>query len=468
MILERSSSSPLRGCSCVCFALLLCASLSTTSTASEAHEHSFFSSRTVSSIAEKQGADPKPEQQPSIPGQADEVLRKPKIWAEDTAQRLNVNLTLAIAIVWIILFGSAPIALHVMEHGWCLKSVTNTILIMSILMWTAFFSGLYAFTHIVLFESGHFDRVRSLTVVECTYFMSQVITTVGYGDIVPKGRHDQVFVALYAAFAVVVIAELMAQMMEVIKDRVAGYKTDSEEMSELRSGIKRPSLLPLCKSFACFAVFASIWVLFFHYFPEEDKGWMQAFFMAIITMSTIGLGAITPNTEEGMIFASFFMIIGAASLAKVVMDFSTLMVELTEYERWTPTSMEDHLHEITDGAQEMTEVHYIIYALREKGLASTEQLDSIRQTFQALHPGKDGMITARSIEDLVDRDIEAPENPDEPESERPPRSPDSSNPRSEHSLATLGTALKSDVSPISSPEPVHTKPGGGKRGGKHS
>lgn len=198
---------------------------------------------------------------------------------------------------------------------------------------------------------------------------------------------------------------------------------------------------------------------------------MQAFFMAIITMSTIGLGAITPNTEEGMLFASFFMIIGAASLAKVVMDFSTLTMELACWERWTPTSMEDHLHEITKGAEEMTEVHYIIYALREKGLATTEQLDRIRHTFHSLQPGKDGMINGQSIEDLIDHDIEAPENTDEPESDRPrpPRSPDSepTSQSSLHSLATLGTALRSDVSPIHSPEPVHTKPGRGKRGGKH-
>jgi len=301
--------------------------------------------------------------------------------------------------------------------------------------------------------------------------MSQVITTVGYGDIVPKHRHDVVFVALYAVFAVVVIAELMAQVMEVVKDRVTGYKMNAEDMSELRSGIKRPPIMPLCKSLAVFCIVASTWVLFFHYYPEEEKPWMQAFFMAIITMSTIGLGAITPNTEEGMIFASFFMILGAASLAKVIMDFSTLTMELACWERWNPTSMEDHLYDITQGANEMTEVHYIIYALRDKGLATTEQVDKIRRTFRSLHPGKDGMVTARSIEDLIDRDIEASENPDEPELDRPrpPRSPDSepTSQRSEHSLATLGTALKSDVSPIHSPEPVHAKPGRGKRGGKH-
>merc|ERR1719241_2864 len=76
------------------------------------------------------------------------------------------------------------------------------------------FGGLYLFTNIILFKSGHFEEVRSLTTVECIYFMSQIITTVGYGDITPAKPRGQVFVALYVLGALFVIAMLVSQIIE--------------------------------------------------------------------------------------------------------------------------------------------------------------------------------------------------------------------------------------------------------------
>merc|ERR1719420_2904154 len=75
-----------------------------------------------------------------------------------------------------------------------------------------FFGGYWLFTNIILFQSVHFKQIRPLTMIECMYFMSQVITTVGYGDITPAKVRGQVFVGLYVLGAMFIISTLISDV----------------------------------------------------------------------------------------------------------------------------------------------------------------------------------------------------------------------------------------------------------------
>merc|ERR1719265_1625692 len=84
--------------------------------------------------------------------------------------------------------------------------------------------GFWLFTNIILFQSVHFKKIRPLTVVECIYFMSQVITTVGYGDVTPAYTRGQIFVAFYVIGAMFVIAMLISEVTQRIVEISAEYK----------------------------------------------------------------------------------------------------------------------------------------------------------------------------------------------------------------------------------------------------
>lgn len=407
---------------------LLCAAVLICTGASSTHDHGFLSPDRMSIISD--GKNPMEDI-----SDGENPMKEP---IEDLNQQAKVifgeemgvskGLALLIAIVWIGMIGSAPILIHVLENGKH-GAVTKTHIALSVMMWAALFGGLYAFTNVVLFSSPHFTRVRSLNIIECIYFMSQVITTVGYGDIVPAYPRGQVFVAVYAVFAFLVIAELMGEMMKLVTEAVHEYRAENER-TMFTSGIKRPSMLPLSKSIAVFLTIAFSWIVFFHCYPGEGKTKLQATYMAIITMSTIGLGAFTPVTEGGMIFGSFLMIFGSASLAKVVMDFSALILELAVWERWDPSWLRKHLKlhkhpglqapctqcrgspesarntveligEICNNDTHITEAQFIAYSLIENRLATKEQIDGITQAFKEMRPRK-GVVSLAKVRQLVD------------------------------------------------------------------
>merc|ERR1711924_296383 len=80
------------------------------------------------------------------------------------------------------------------------------------------------FTNIILFQPVHFKQIRPLTKIECIYFMSQVITTVGYGDITPAKVRGQVFVGLYVLGAMFVISMVVSDVVNQVIESADAYK----------------------------------------------------------------------------------------------------------------------------------------------------------------------------------------------------------------------------------------------------
>merc|ERR1719171_3379295 len=113
--------------------------------------------------------------------------------------------------------------------------------------------------------------------------------------------------------------------------------TQSETVAGFASmGFKpeRPSTDGLVSSLSLFFGIAFIWVLFFHYYPGENKTWLEAVYMSLITLTTVGFGAVTPVTEGGMLFGAFLMFIGTSALVNVVTAFSTFILEMDQWETW--------------------------------------------------------------------------------------------------------------------------------------
>eukprot|EP00933_Yihiella_yeosuensis_P072205 TRINITY_DN80531_c0_g1_i1.p1 TRINITY_DN80531_c0_g1~~TRINITY_DN80531_c0_g1_i1.p1 ORF type:complete len:422 (-),score=99.62 TRINITY_DN80531_c0_g1_i1:265-1530(-) len=319
-----------------------------------------------------------------------------------------------IACAWIGLIGAIPLILE--KYG--NKETTQTHHYLSVALWVTLFGGVYLFTQIILFSSPKFgDEVRPLTIIECIYFMSQVITTVGYGDITPAKPRGQVFVGLYVLGALLVISMFVSNLIEIIQKVAAEYQESlnaqpvsrvsetgsvMDELNFISCKPKEPDTKPLIRSFQVFLVIDVLWIFFFHNFPGEDKTLMEAIYMSVITLSTVGFGAFTPNTEEGMIFAAFFMLFGSAALVNVIGNFAELMIQCQIYEQFDPKQGEkalDQLEERVSGSK-VSELDWIRFGLTSQGLVDESEVDKLLQAFQEFGPRK-GVIDLKDVKAVV-------------------------------------------------------------------
>jgi len=251
--------------------------------------------------------------------------------------------------------------------------------------------------------------------------MSQVITTVGYGDIYPAMPRGQVFVALYVLGALFVIAMLVSQaidhcvrLLHEHREKVwltpRGRPGSDNQNTKIANTVhdllhpEKPSMIPLLMSLLAFIAIDSLWVMFFHYYPGENKTFFEAFYMSLITLTTVGLGAITPQSEEGMIFAAFFMIFGSVSVANLISKFCELVAQFNEFQRFgsqVKKAAIDELRNIQKDSGKVTELEFFRFIFAHAGVITEGEANGIQAVWEGLNP-KDGVVDFLTVEQSVE------------------------------------------------------------------
>jgi hypothetical protein len=334
-------------------------------------------------------------------------------WDEESS--LPFSCEAIIAVLWITLVASLPIAGILLEG----KNITKTQLTQFVVMWIVFFGGVYLFTNVLYFQSVHFETIRRLTIVEAVYLMSQILTTVGYGDITPAKPRGQVFVALYVLFSLLVLANVFSECTEIItaraKSAIADFKKRANDARALVTqedpeddGIdtrkffdKGPPTLDFSGLYGAggFYIFMVICgVLFFHNYPGEGKTWFQGVYMSVITLSTVGFGAFTPVTEGGKVFGAFWMLFGCAALAALIGNFTDVFVQMKIRERYKPevkkAEMKYFFESLPDDTDRLT---FFKQSLIHKKLVDEDVIEEVSAYFRHLS-GSTGKLTRSKID----------------------------------------------------------------------
>jgi len=157
-------------------------------------------------------------------------------------------------------------------------------------------------------------------------------------------------------------------------------------------------------SVSTFAVVDLIWVVFFSTFPGENKTVGEAFYMGLITMSTVGLGAFTPVTEEGMIFNAFFMIVGSASMVNVIGQFCDFVAQLNEFQRFDTDSKKNAMEVLKRAmakSDKVTELEFFKFIVLYDEVMTEGEVEGILQVFSDLKPDE-GVVDFTSVEQAME------------------------------------------------------------------
>ena len=181
------------------------------------------------------------------------------------------------------------------------------------------------------------------------YFLTVTSTTVGFGDFSPASYAGKAFTIVYAVIGITVVLKglypFVAWLRGDWRERLATFlfgssKIDTEDMrlsiEEINAKINynRRYALALIGPGAVFAMGAAL-----HYFAirePSEYGWdlsfgsgiliidmpglLDSFYWSIITMTTIGYGDITPESDFARFCATLYLPIAVIALADAVTD----------------------------------------------------------------------------------------------------------------------------------------------------
>lgn len=288
--------------------------------------------------------------------------------------------------------------------------------IVGLLLWVTIGLVAYMSGYVVVGPEG-----RGLTVVQSLYLMSQIISTVGYGDYVPRSWGGQLFVVFHILFAGILITGMVTEAIDwfVAKHTQASSAQVQLFLNDATPGqeqtlwaLMRPALL----AGLLFLISITVWTLFFANFcdifhMDTDESWdglhnceglpyVDAVYFAVVTFVTLGFGDITPQTAGGEAFACIFSLVGIASYLNLVGAVTRSFLKVKEQIKVDRISKEELEAADEDQSGHVDLFEFTRFILTKFNMVDRQVLQEIKQNFKHLDRDGSGFLERRDLEDL--------------------------------------------------------------------
>jgi potassium channel subfamily K len=274
------------------------------------------------------------------------------------------------------------------------------------------------------------------------YFIVITLTTVGYGNYVPKTAGGKIFVCIFEIIGLSIVAAalgaLMSQIIEAtrqarqhkakksIDDAVEPWAKDQEMgqglgdpllagtdsstnngeqgTSMMRSTMQARSLSywlsSLAKPLLRMAAMSAVGTIFMC--SHGGYSVVDGFYWSIITLTSVGYGDITPSDDAGLAFTLVYAIVGVAVFGECLGRFLQLWVEM-EDERKVQAFIEKGVTRQTikeidgDGDAQVDRAEFLQYMLVNMNKAQHEDIEMINALFDSLDADGSGVLDMDDI-----------------------------------------------------------------------
>jgi voltage-gated potassium channel Kch len=280
------------------------------------------------------------------------------------------------------------------------------------------------------------------TTWETIYFLTVTATTVGYGDYHPEQPLLRLFTCFFALYGITVVLTAMQPIVEMLRgewrERLmsfvgGGSELDTKDcklsMKELNQRInytRRYLLAFVVPAFVQMAGCALYYFFIREPVPSEKlafgtvdlEGLANGFYYAMITMTTIGYGDITPQSDFARLLAVIYIPVAVLTLADSVADLQMITkrrnIRETDFgARCDECLLRDAVRETAESRAPptldpvLTETEFLVDQLISRGLVDEEAVFAIRKHFTHITrkapANSDGMkvLTPRVVFDEI-------------------------------------------------------------------
>ncbi|GLE01321.1 hypothetical protein PINS_up010151 [Pythium insidiosum] len=281
-----------------------------------------------------------------------------------------------------------------------------------------------------------YHYVEGWSVVDCIYYAMVIVTTVGYGDVIPVKQAGKIFTIFFAFYGIATIGMALGRlaswflsrqeeiakqttkrMLHSVDHAAATSKSmDPALVKEATSNAvpvqgrkRRPKWLRVLFSPSNRAIAASLVPIFVSIgcglIVGAIEGWpvLDCFYYAIITVTTVGFGDLSPKSEAARIYAIFYLPLSVVSVAHAI---GSIIEEIGRRRVMkSKISMKELLAMDSDGDGKVSKLEYLSYMLVKLGKADQDDIDGILAQFGKLDKDGSGELDKEDLERL-DRQLQ--------------------------------------------------------------
>ncbi|KAE8911569.1 hypothetical protein PF005_g14917 [Phytophthora fragariae] len=287
-----------------------------------------------------------------------------------------------------------------------------------------------------------FHFVEDWTVVDCVYYAMVIVTTVGYGDVVPKTTAGKAFTIFFAFYGICTIGVALGQLASWFLQRqrhvtkmatqkllsnvenAAATATGTTTMEDKEAKIrKRDKAKTYWKRFQgslpswarkifsdsnkalCHAFVPIVVSILAGLIVGAIEGWpvLDCFYYTLITITTVGFGDLSPTSKSARIYAIFYLPLAVVTVAHGI---GSILNELSARSVMkTKISMKELLDMDADGDGKVSQLEYLCYMLVKLNKADQDDIDGIIAQFHKLDRDGSGELDHDDLERL-DRELQ--------------------------------------------------------------
>jgi len=305
------------------------------------------------------------------------------------------------------------------------------------------------FQYIVLFFiTGYlfYGHYAGWSAIDCIYFSVVVVTSVGYGDLVPTTEIEMLFTAVYILAAMVIVISAISRIVDIfVSGKVVAAMQQAEEAKEKElqrmckadsdggaddlfvsdeehARLERKKQIISClKAFAMLCAWGGVGTFFFSSQEEFLEGndnlkdvrpWVGALYFTVVTLTTVGFGDDCPKTDLQKTFCVLFILIGVPLFGAALTEFTALLKGeeapeeqalnmITSLDEGKVNSLMEFERELNEAcgqgeSQESGEIdrfEYTAFILVKNGAIKMEALQEIMRSFNKLDVDGSGSIS---------------------------------------------------------------------------
>jgi potassium channel subfamily K, other eukaryote len=276
-----------------------------------------------------------------------------------------------------------------------------------------------------------FSCTKHWTAIDAVYFAVATLTTVGYGDLYPRSHTGKVFTCFFVYIGIGMIAAALSYLLNVMmeshgdsmKDRMAAEVSLEEAKAERKKKafwkkMKSAGLIILVTFIGTFYMWANeseAWAMSKYCSKWDGSGdcvehsrtsggrFLDSFYMSCITMTSVGYGDFSPGTQNGRLFAIFWILLGTLVVAKGAGDLAETFIaskqdELDARQKAKTVNEKDLMKIDADSSGQISELEYLTHMLIKLRKIDEDTGETLHHRFVEIDVSGDGTISAEDVE----------------------------------------------------------------------
>lgn len=185
--------------------------------------------------------------------------------------------------------------------------------------------------------TSHFSASETHPIVDALYFCIVTMCTIGYGDITPVTPFAKLFAVTFVLFGFGFIDILLSSMVSYVLDlqeslllssintpHSAAARNNHNYLVDYKKGrmrIRMKVALALAVVFLCIGIGTA--VLRF----VERMGWLDSFYLSVMSVTTVGYGDRAFKTMTGRLFASIWLLVSTLAVARAFLYLAEARID---------------------------------------------------------------------------------------------------------------------------------------------